>query len=90
VLLVIVSIPLILHLVPPNGIYGFRTGATRSPAIWYPANAFMGWALSIAAVASVTLLVLLPTTTKRWALWAAFVAPMAAAIGLSFAYLSQL
>lgn len=91
VLLVIVSIPLILHLVPPNGIYGFRTGATRStPAIWYPANAFMGWALSIAAVASATLLVLLPGTAKRWLLWAAFVAPMAGAIALSFAYLSQL
>src|SRR5262245_2789393 len=91
VLLVIISIPLILRLVPPNGVYGFRTGATRStPAIWYPVNAFMGWALSIAAVASATLLGLLPMRTKRWMLWTAFVVPVAGAIALSFAYLSQL
>src|SRR5439155_21719602 len=46
VMWVIISIPLILKLVPPNGIYGFRIPATQaSRAIWYPANAFMGWAL---------------------------------------------
>ena len=44
VLLVIISVPLILEIVPPNGIYGFRVSGTLSPAIWYPANAFMGWA----------------------------------------------
>lgn len=91
VILVIISIPLILRLVPPNGMYGFRTGATRStPAIWYAANAFMGWALSIAAVASATLLVLLPLTAKRWTVWAVFVVPLAGAIALSFAYVIQL
>jgi hypothetical protein len=91
VLLVIVSVPLILRLVPPNGMYGFRTGATRStPAIWYQANAFMGWALSIAAIASATLLVVLPMTAKRWVLWAVFFAPLAGAIVLSFAYLQRL
>jgi len=91
VLLVIISVPLILHLVPPNGLYGFRTGATRStPAIWYPANAFMGWSLSIAGVASAMLLVMLPTTAKRWMLWSVFVVPVAAAIALSFAYLRHL
>jgi hypothetical protein len=71
--------------------YGFRTGATRStPAIWYQANAFMGWALSLAASASATLLVVLPMTAKRWMLWAVFFAPLAAAIVISFAYLQHL
>ena len=88
VLLVIISLPLILHLVPPNGMYGFRTGATRStPAIWYQANAFSGWALSIAAIASATLLLVVPATAKRWMLWALFFGPLAAALVLSFAYL---
>jgi hypothetical protein len=91
VLLVIFSVPLILRLVPPNGVYGFRTGATRStPAIWYPANAFMGWSLSIAGIASATLLVMLPMTAKRWMLWTVFVVPVVAAIALSFAYVSHL
>ena len=91
VLLVVISVPLILHLVPPNGIYGFRTAATRStPAIWYAANAFMGWALSIAAVVSVTFLVIVPRTTHRWLVWATFFVPLGAAIVLSFVYLGRL
>lgn len=91
VLLVMISIPLILRLVPPNGMYGFRTGTTRSsPAIWYQANAFMGWALSIAAVASAALLMALPMRARRWMVWAAFYGPLAAAIVLSFAYVSRL
>jgi len=91
VMWVIISIPLILKLVPPNGIYGFRIPATQaSRAIWYPANAFMGWALSVAAVASGTLLVTLPVTVKRWTLWAAFLAPLFAAIAASFGYVKSL
>ena len=91
VLLVIISVPLILRLVPPNGIYGFRTGATRStPAIWYQANAFGGWALSVAALVSATLLMLLPATAKRWVLWAVFFGPVGVGVVLSFAYLHTL
>ena len=87
----IISIPLILRLVPPNGLYGFRTGATQSSrAIWYPANAFMGWALLAAAAISATLLVVLPATVKRPLLWAAFVIPVIAAIVASLAYVSRL
>jgi len=71
--------------------YGFRTGATRStPAVWYQANAFSGWALSIAAVASAMLLVALPLTAKRWMLWAVFFGPIALATLLSFAYAGRL
>jgi hypothetical protein len=91
VLFVIISLPLILRMVPPNGIYGFRTAATQSSAaIWYPANAFMGWALSVAAVISAILLVLLPATAKRWLLWATFLAPVFGAIVASFFYLNRL
>ena len=87
----IISIPLVLGFVPPNGIYGFRTAATQSSrAIWYPANAFMGWALLVAAVVSAAVLVVLPATIKRWLLWATFLAPMCGAIIASFVYLKQL
>ncbi len=37
------SIPLILHKVPPNGIYGFRIPATfEDPELWYKVNAYAG------------------------------------------------
>ena len=91
VLLVIISIPLILRVVPPNGVYGFRTASTQSSsAIWYPANAFMGWALLVGAVISATLLAILPTTVKRWLLWATFLAPVFGAMVASFVYLNRL
>lgn len=91
VMWVLISVPLILKLIPPNGIYGFRIPATQaSRAIWYPANAFMGWALSVAAVVSATLIGVLPETVKRWVLWAAFLAPMVGAIAASFLYVKCL
>lgn len=91
VMFALISVPLILRLVPPNGISGFRTGATQSsPAIWYPANAFMGWALLLAAVVSATLLVMLPLTVKRWLVWATLWVPVFAAIAAAVAYVNRL
>jgi uncharacterized membrane protein len=91
VMFALISIPLILRLVPPNGIYGFRTGSTlSSPAIWYPANAFMGWTLLLAAVVSATLMVLLPAAVKRWVLWVALWVPVLGSMAASFAYLNRL
>jgi hypothetical protein len=91
VALIVISVPLILRAVPPNGVYGFRVSATQSsPAIWYPANAFMGWALLVAAVISAVLLAILPATVKRWLLLATFLVPVLGAIAASFVYLSRL
>ena len=37
------AIPLILERVPPNPWYGFRVQATlENPAVWYPANRYLG------------------------------------------------
>jgi hypothetical protein len=90
VVLVTISIPLILKIVPPNGVYGFRVSGTRSPEIWYRANEFMGWALLVAAAMAATLQIMLPGTTKRWLLWTAFLMPICGAVVASFAYLSKL
>ena len=87
----IISIPLILRVVPPNGVYGFRTAATQSnSAIWYAANAFMGWALFVAAAISAIVLLILPATVKRWRLWMALLVPVSGAIVASFVYLKYL
>ena len=91
VVIAMISLPLILGLVPPNGIYGFRTRFTMSSReIWYPANAFLGWALLVASAGSAVVLLMLPEGTKRWVMWVTFVAPMLAAAAVSFLYLNRL
>jgi hypothetical protein len=91
VVLVLISVPLIFKAVPPNGVYGFRVAATQSsPAIWYPANAFMGWTLLVAGVISAVLLAVLPATVTRWLLLATFLVPMLGAVAASFVYLNRL
>jgi hypothetical protein len=91
VIFTIISVPLILRVVPPNGLYGFRNARTQSnPAIWYQANAFMGWALLVSAAISASVLLILPATAKRWLLWAALLAPVFAAVVASFVYLNSL
>lgn len=58
VVVMAISLPLILRRIPPNGFYGFRTPRTlANPHLWYGANAFTGWALLLAALAT-TLVVL--------------------------------
>ncbi len=37
------SVPLILHKIPPNGLYGFRVPSTLdNPPLWYKVNAYAG------------------------------------------------
>ncbi len=91
VLIVAISVPLMLKIVPPNGVYGFRTSVTRSSLdIWYAANAFMGWALSAGSVVSAGALIVLPPTVKRWLLLTTFLLPLALAVVASFMYLDRL
>ena len=50
-LLLALSIPLLLGMVPPNGLYGFRVEKTMSDAtIWYAANKVLGADLLIASL----------------------------------------
>ena len=87
----VISVPLILRLIPPNGVYGFRTDMTRSsPGIWYPANAFMGFALLVSACMSAVALFWLPQKTGRVLLLATFLVPLLGAVLVSFIYLERL
>ncbi len=53
-LAVVLGLPMALGLIPPNRWYGFRTRKTlSSPAIWYPANRYSGWALTIAGAIAI-------------------------------------
>lgn len=91
VVIAAISVPLIVQIVPPNGVYGFRTSLTRgSVDIWYSANAFMGWALLFGAAVSATAVTRLPAHARRELLLAVFLLPLLGAVAASFAYLNQL
>lgn len=50
VMFLVVAIPLVLRLVPPNPIYGVRTPATMAdPGLWYRVNATTGLAVMLAS-----------------------------------------
>ena len=53
---ILISIPMVLGKVPPNGLYGFRTPKTlSSPDVWYPANRSAGWYMIAASMLSLCL-----------------------------------
>jgi hypothetical protein len=66
-LLSVLSVPLILRRIPPNGLYGFRVKATLDdPDLWYAVNAYSGWRLlagGLSAVAAAVGLAVVPGLT---------------------------
>lgn len=53
-LLVVLSVPLILRLVGPNGWYGFRVKATlENPELWYDVNVYSGWRMLVTGLVSI-------------------------------------
>ena len=62
--LAILSVPLILGKIPPNGLYGFRVRKTMEhPEIWYPVNQHGGkclFAASLCLIAASIALRLVP------------------------------
>jgi uncharacterized membrane protein len=83
--LAVLAIPLVLQRIPPNPIYGFRAPKTRSsPAVWYRANVFLGWALIASAIGS-SLLALFGVPSS-----VALIVPIAAAVIASLFYLARM
>jgi uncharacterized membrane protein len=91
-IIVAVSIPLILKIVPPNRLYGFRTPQTlASRELWFRANRFAGWALLLSALASTAVFVTEPqyASGRSAAGLAVFVAPLVVAVAACFVYLRR-
>ena len=66
-LILMLSLPMILGKVPPNGAYGFRTPKTMSsPEVWYPANRAAGWFMLAAMVVSICFNVALWWAFPEW------------------------
>lgn len=94
--LIVLAIPLMLGMVPPNSLYGFRTPKTlSSPQIWYPANRISGIYFALAGVAIPVLYLTLRSIgwsleESRVAMLVILLGPVATALGASFAYLRKL
>ena len=92
-IIAVASVPLMLKLVPPNGVYGFRTRRTLADSdVWYRANRFAGCALFIASAISAAIFAARPelASGKELAGLAALLLPLAIALGASFAYVRAL
>ncbi len=89
-LLFLLSAPLVLRLVPPNRLYGFRTRKTLSrPDIWYPANGFAGYALMLAAAVTALFISCVPQISELRAT-AILVVLLICTTAASFAYLKRI
>lgn len=85
VIFIVISIPLILGLVPPNRGYGIRTPKTMSePRLWYSANRFGGWALLISAGIYLALTLVSPSAEKDFTVWLIHLAAFAIPLLVSF------
>jgi uncharacterized membrane protein len=91
-IIAVASIPLMLNVVPPNRVYGFRTQQTlASRELWFRANRFAGCALFIASVTSAAAFAMNPEyASGRSAVGlVVFLVPLVAALLASFAYVRR-
>lgn len=89
-IIALACIPLMLNVVPPNRLYGFRTQQTlASRELWFRANRFGGCALFVAAGASAALFVVEPeyASGRSFVGLIIFVVPLVIAVVVSFVYL---
>lgn len=91
-IIAVVSVPLMLNVVPPNRVYGFRTQQTlTNRELWFRANRFAGCALFIASVTSAAIFAVRPEyASGRSAVGlVVFLVPLVAALVACFAYLRR-
>ena len=91
-IIAVASIPLILSVVPPNHVYGFRTRQTlANRELWFRANRFAGCAFFTASVVSAGIFATQPeyVSGRSIAGLVVFVVPLVIALVVSFAYVRR-
>jgi hypothetical protein len=96
-LLSVISIPMILKKIKPNGLYGFRVKKTmENPDIWYAVNSYSGkWLLGtglviVAAATGLSFVPNLTIDTYALSVLAVFVFAFAVSIAASVRYMNSL
>ena len=95
ILIILVSIPLILGIVPRNRVYGIRTCKTLSDdMVWYPANRFGGWALILSSCFSIGISWLIPYDPIHFTTFlislAGFILPLGVGVAATLLYCKSL
>jgi uncharacterized membrane protein len=98
IILAAIAVPMVLGIVPPNQLYGFRTPKTlSSPSVWYPANRIAGWLIIAGSALTICFNLALWSMHPDWprerlVLWmvGAFTASVLLSAALSLLYLRRL
>ena len=96
-IILLLALPLVLGLIPPNRFYGVRTTATLADTrCWYAVNRYGGWTLLGASLFYLAIAALWPSTIAgttdlgRWVLHlAGFAGPLLVSLQLIRAYLQR-
>ena len=91
-IIAVASVPLMLNVVPPNRVYGFRTQQTlANRELWFRVNRFAGCALFIASVTSAAIFAAHPEYASGRSVvgLVVFLVPLVAALVACFAYLRR-
>jgi uncharacterized membrane protein len=97
-LILVLSLPLILGLIPRNRFYGVRTSKTLSnDSIWYRANKFGGWALLVSSAIYLAVAAIVPdqpSPGNNFMVWllhvGAFAGPLVGSLLLIHSYVKSL
>jgi hypothetical protein len=97
-LILVLSLPLILRLIPRNRVYGIRTARTiADDDSWYRANRFGGWALFLSSIVYVVVAAVVPTRPPPndslvvWLLHlGSFIGPLIVGLVLTQGYIKRL
>jgi uncharacterized membrane protein len=98
VIFMLLSLPLVIGLIPPNRLYGVRTRRTLSDEkVWYPANMFFGWCFFLSGAVYLVAAFFYPCTTAggtNFSLWLlhlfVFVFPLLVSVLLVRSYIRHL
>jgi uncharacterized membrane protein len=91
-IIAVASLPLILSVVPPNRVYGFRTRQTLTDReLWFRANRFAGCVFFIASGVSAGIFAIHPeyASGRSFTGLVVFVVPLVLAVAASFAYVRR-
>ncbi|MDX2021151.1 MAG: SdpI family protein [Deltaproteobacteria bacterium] len=84
-LFVLVSLPLALGKIPPNGLYGIRLPSImEDPALWYPVNRGVGREMVYLGVAQTVVMLTIGLGASRWGVPQRTVVNIGAGLALVF------